>query len=276
MGKVISFVLLIAMLLPHWATGENQSSETVKEKLDTSVQEKVEQLYNQAVQYHNTGEFEKAIEYYTKVIELNPEHAGAYWNRAEIYGQQEQYALAISDLSKVNLLAPDFPSAYGNLGWFLILQGKFDEARKPCQKAYELEPKNFAWAVNLGHTYLLTGDNTKARQYYEKTLKLLESEEQFQEGPVADFELFIKKGWQVEASRQELEWMKGEFKKIDPHYFEANKYRSEAERLYENGKYLESAQMYEKSIEAEKTASRPRQLDLATDLNRAGLCYYSF
>ena len=52
-----------------------------------SKEEQVEKYFNLATDYYNAGEFDKAIEYYSKVIELDSSHADAYWNRAILYGK---------------------------------------------------------------------------------------------------------------------------------------------------------------------------------------------
>jgi tetratricopeptide (TPR) repeat protein len=295
------FAIFCCLLLPNTANAESPATE------------EAEKLYNQAVEYHNAGEFDKAIEFYTKTIERNPEHADAYWNRAIIYGEQKKYALAISDLRTVNRLAPEFASAYGQLGWYLILQGNFDEAREPCQKASALEPESFAWTVNLGHTYLLTGDATTAREYYRQTLALLESEEQLTTGPVADFELFIKNGWQVEACNRELEWMKGAFEKAQhwkalnakivalheqgqykeatpiaevalgiaeevfgqSHPNVATSLNNLAELYRTQGKYAEAEPLYKRALAIDEKAFGPNHPSVATDLNNLAGLYYA-
>jgi WD40 repeat protein/Flp pilus assembly protein TadD len=165
------------------------------------------QLYAQQKQY------DRAIADYTRVTELSPKFANAYWFRSQLYAQQEQYNRAIADCKRFTELSPEFADVYGCLGWYLILQGRFSEALQPAQKAHELDPENYNWAVNLGHIYLLQGDQQTARQYYEKTLPLIPDENESQRGLVADFELFIKRGWQVEASQEELSWMKEAFEK---------------------------------------------------------------
>ncbi len=112
----VSCLLVLAACTLSYA----QSTEPAKEQ--------VESLYQQAIEYHNAGEYDKAIGYYTKVIELDAAYVNAYWYRGLIYAYQEKYDLAIADLRKVNVLAPDFADAYGSLGWYLILQGNFEEA----------------------------------------------------------------------------------------------------------------------------------------------------
>ncbi len=230
MKQYVCIALTLIIMLVVYTTTSAQSTEPVKEQ--------VQVLYQQASEYHNAGNYEKALELYTKVIELDATHADAYWNRGNLYGLQEKYDLAAADLRKVIAVFPEWADGYGNLGWYLMLQGKFKEAREACQKAYQLAPENFAWSMNLGHAYLLTGDPEIARTYYEKALALITSENEFETGPAADFGLFIENGWQVETSRQELAWMTQEFDAVYQFHIEADTYSSQARELFQQGRYL--------------------------------------
>jgi len=96
--------------------------------------------------------------------------------------------------------------------WGEVLKGNFDQAKSLCLQAFQLNPESYASAVNLGHTYLLTGDRNTASEYYKKTIELLKIEEELLTGPVADFKLFIERGWQPEICREEMEWMKEAFR----------------------------------------------------------------
>lgn len=152
-----------------------------------------------------------AIALLTKIIELNSKNTKAYWIRAQIYSAKNQSDLAIADYRQAITLDPKSARAYGSLGWQLILNGRFEEAHEPTEKAYALEPDESSWIINLGHLALLAGDRGQARKYYQQALKWITSDEQFEEGPIADLELFIKKGWAVEAAQQELNWLREVF-----------------------------------------------------------------
>jgi hypothetical protein len=80
------------------------------------------------------------------------------------------------------------------------------ESQPFCRKAFELDGSNHAPAVNLGHTYLLIGDEKTAETYYRKSLVLIPNRDALLQGPVADFDLFIKKGWQKEAAERWKAW----------------------------------------------------------------------
>jgi tetratricopeptide (TPR) repeat protein len=127
--------------------------------------------------------------------------------RSQMLGELKRYDAAIADLRRVTELAPDFAEAWGVLGWYLILQGDFPAAQVATAKAQVLAPDKYAWTVNLGHTYLLQGDRQTAHDWYQKALPLITDEEELKSGPLADFDLFIERGWQVETSREERAWL---------------------------------------------------------------------
>ena len=51
------------------------------------------------VAYGENGDFDKAIEAFTKAIELSSEDAGVYYNRGFVYCNQEKFREAINDFS---------------------------------------------------------------------------------------------------------------------------------------------------------------------------------
>jgi tetratricopeptide (TPR) repeat protein len=73
--------------------------------------------------YYEQGEFalqvqkhDRAIEFFTKSIQDNPNFFVAYHNRAIAYSRKGEYDKSIQDLKKATQLNPDYPDAYGLLG----------------------------------------------------------------------------------------------------------------------------------------------------------------
>jgi tetratricopeptide (TPR) repeat protein len=52
----------------------------------------------------NFGVWEKAIADFTKIIELNPDYANAYYNRGMAYKNLQDYQSAIADLKEAERL----------------------------------------------------------------------------------------------------------------------------------------------------------------------------
>ena len=90
--------------------------------------------------------------------------------------------------------------------WHFLTQNQALQARPYCASAVKLNSGNLAALVNLGHTYLLTGDAVAAQPWYAKTLTKVRTEATLKEGPLGDFDLFIKNGWQVPAATAARNW----------------------------------------------------------------------
>ncbi|MEI6315088.1 MAG: tetratricopeptide repeat protein, partial [Syntrophus sp. (in: bacteria)] len=167
----------------------------------------------QAFKHIQAKEWRQAIILCSQALQIQPENTDAYWSRGIAYEELNDIDHAVADFRQAIRLAPGFADAYGSLGWLLISTGHFAEAVAPAKKAYELAPDSYAWTVNYGHTFFLRGERDTAMKYYQETISKVPDEKALQEGPIADFELFINKGWRVKASREMIKWMKEEFRK---------------------------------------------------------------
>ena len=58
--------------------------------------------------YHSQKEYDRAIENYTKVIELNPDYADAYYNRGAVYRDKGEVDRAIADHNRAIQLNPGY------------------------------------------------------------------------------------------------------------------------------------------------------------------------
>jgi tetratricopeptide (TPR) repeat protein len=143
-----------------------------------------------------------------------------------------------------------------------------------------LAPDNFAWNLNLGHAYLLQGDRETAHGWYEKTIPLIPDESSLETGPLADFDLFIERGWQVEASQDGAGLGRNrrpadltENQRTQEQYRLADEAWAQGEELRQAERFLEAAEAYLRSAEVERASGRPRMLDLAAELSQAAVMY---
>jgi PGF-CTERM protein len=67
---------------------------------------------NRGAAYYDLKQYERAIEDYSKAIELNPNYVGAYINRGVTYYDLKQYERAIEDFDKAIELNPNLAEAY--------------------------------------------------------------------------------------------------------------------------------------------------------------------
>ena len=122
--------------------------------------------------YFNEKEYVEAIKDYTEVIRLKPEWVTAYYKRGRVYYEAGKDVEAIKDYTEVIRLKPELAEAYYERGRASYRAGKYVEAIKDCTEAIRLEPE---WAVaynNRGLAYFEVGKYVEAIKDYTEAIKL--------------------------------------------------------------------------------------------------------
>ena len=96
---------------------------------------------------------EEKIIAYSKVIQLKPDYAMAYYNRGTIYNYKEQYDNSIADFNKAIQFKPDYALAYHNCGFAYYKKGQYDTAIVDFNKAIQFKPDYALAYLNRGFAY---------------------------------------------------------------------------------------------------------------------------
>jgi tetratricopeptide (TPR) repeat protein len=119
------------------------------------------------------GEYQQAIELYTRSIELFPT-AEAYTFRGWVYSFLGDYERAIQECLQAIQVDPDFGNPYNDIGAYLIEQGKWEEAIPWFEKA--MAAKRYEARAyphfNLGRVYEHQGRWEKAQNCYRKAFEV--------------------------------------------------------------------------------------------------------
>ncbi|SHI68138.1 tetratricopeptide repeat protein [Aquimarina spongiae] len=119
---------------------------------------------------HEKSDPEKAIEYYEKATQINPEYVDAYLNWGNVLLDQGQEEEAKEKYEKCLELDPNYKLAYHNLG----LVHRASEPQKAIdyyKKVIALDPMYAAAYQSLGSLYDKI-DLEKAIHYYEKAIEI--------------------------------------------------------------------------------------------------------
>ena len=114
----------------------------------------------------------QVIEAYLKVVELNPEAAGALVNLGTIYYRQRKFSEAEKYYRQAIEADPSYPLAQFNLGNLYDEQGKVVEALDHYRRALHLNPQYADAHFNLALLCERTGETLKAVHHWKSYLKL--------------------------------------------------------------------------------------------------------
>lgn len=119
------------------------------------------------------GEHERAIEAYSRAIELHPKNASAWANRGQRYSQLAQFDKSLKDLSQA-LELDDSNSLFwlwrGDAG---RLSGRHADAIQDYIRGLEMDPSNTWGWIHLGTSQWELGQRQEALQTYTRALEQL-------------------------------------------------------------------------------------------------------
>ena len=132
-------------------------------------------LNNLGFVYYNMKDLDetnldKAIENFTRVIEIDSRHAEAWNNRGSAYLEKGDYDKAIADFTQVIRFNPNFAVVYSNRSRAYLSKKDNQKALADCSRALEID-KDFMPALNnRARVYQEMGDYQRALEDYRKCL----------------------------------------------------------------------------------------------------------
>ena len=156
--------------------GIRDAVEEMETQADTSSGTSEEELRAELVFQHGNvmlmiGQIDRAIEHYSRAIELNPDHATAYNNRGNARCNMDDPALAIEDFNKAIKLEPDYAEAYNNRGTAYKNKGDYDYAIKDYNTAIQLNRNLTEAYINRGAAYSDKGEYDRSITDYNTAIK---------------------------------------------------------------------------------------------------------
>lgn len=109
----------------------------------------VEGLFIMGRSAHGAGQLALAEERYAKVLNKQPSHLGALNSIAVIYAQTERTDKALQFFKRVLELDPKASHVHNNLGYALLLAGQLAEAESELKLAHDLKPSSLQTKHNL-------------------------------------------------------------------------------------------------------------------------------
>ncbi len=137
--------------------------------------------FNQGVAAFDAGQFQAAVDAFTKTTEVDPKQDAAWGRLAEANlslggqktgaEQEAAYAKAIECYQKAMELKPTESAYMNNYGTALIRMKKLPEAQAAFEKAAAMDPANaYKYCYNLGAVLMNTGQTDAASGAFKKAI----------------------------------------------------------------------------------------------------------
>ncbi|TET21634.1 MAG: tetratricopeptide repeat protein [Candidatus Cloacimonadota bacterium] len=118
------------------------------------------------------GEYEKALEQYTRAIQLDPRNANYYASRGAAYGKLDLYVEGLEELKKAVSVNPKVEEPYFLIeSFFAELEG-IDDALLYFSERNKVTPNNAVIHVNLGYIYYRKGELETATAEMRKAIEI--------------------------------------------------------------------------------------------------------
>lgn len=115
-----------------------------------------------AVEYRRLQVFDRAHEFFTEAVKIDPKNAAAFDGLARTWRDWGLPRLGLSHAYMAVYLAPDWAAAQNTLGTLLYVLGNGTEARRRFERAITIDP-HAAYALNnLCYLSFTEGDETRA------------------------------------------------------------------------------------------------------------------
>lgn len=184
---------------------QKRKEEADKLKLRIGEIRKCEQLFSEGLKYAELRHYEKAIEKFSKVIEIEPENGGAYYNKGLALEHLQRFPEALDCYSKSISLNPEVEnrkSTYSrcayNIGVLLRSNNKLPDAIEYFNKALEYNPTFYECLV-------AKGDAFRDIEKYDDSIALYDSAIKSEPNRV---EAYISKGYSLYEIEKKIEALK--------------------------------------------------------------------
>jgi len=127
--------------------------------------------YNRGISYKKKGEFKRAIDAYTKAIDIQPDYLYAYDERAYCYFYLKNYEQSIKDFSKIWEIFPNSLTLIDRCNLY-ILMNEYDQAIKDCNFIIENSPELVHGYYFKGKILILKNEFEQALFYLNKSIEL--------------------------------------------------------------------------------------------------------
>jgi tetratricopeptide (TPR) repeat protein len=165
MFRSLEILFILSFFLPATAIIAQSPASVDQERREALA------AFEEGQNYHQRGDLNAAINYYTIAIKADANLFQAYYQRAVALQATGKNDAAEADLAEVIKLQPGFARAYRLLGLIKLDRGQAEQARDKLARAIELDQKMTGVRVYLASALLRLGQPELADQQLSAALE---------------------------------------------------------------------------------------------------------
>ena len=220
----------------------------------------VQKYWKEGLDFKKNGNYDQALSSLDKALDLNlPDHQPTILvDKGNIYFDTFDYQNAISFYEKALNLDPQFTSAFYNIALSYENLGNYARAEVYYNKILEIFPEDLKVLLNMGNIFVTTKKLDEALKYYEKVLVLDPKNYDAHYGIGATLWEMVRK---LEPEGKQKEFVNKKCEEALEHFNKAlgstkntaNVYNGIGNINFELKKYDEALKNYQKALEIEPT-----------------------
>ncbi len=125
--------------------------------------------------YHADGKYDKSLEEYNKVLELDPNNGEAHNALGYLYASMRNFEKSIEHFKKYVSLNPGDANPLDSTAEAYFLMGRLDEAIAKYQEVLEVKPDFSEASLKIGYIYALKEDYPEAMKWVDKEIAMATS-----------------------------------------------------------------------------------------------------
>jgi len=157
--------------IQYHKSGQFQKAEYQYKRILKTDPNQPDALHLLGVMAYQTGNLDEAVHLIKKAIQNNPKNPFYYNALGAVFNAQGRHAEALSSYRSALQLDPDYVDAFYNMGNSLQKQGKLDQAVSSYQRALEIDSNHVDAWYNMGNALKNQGKPEQAIESYQQVIE---------------------------------------------------------------------------------------------------------
>ena len=244
-GQSLNFAIpserILQLKVNDLQTFSSLSSDTQKNKRSAA-----ERMYSQGVAVLSRDEFSKAVEFFERATELDPNYAEAWYQTGFSYGSMGRHNESLKASKQAARLRPDWAEAFINIGASSFALSQFKEAAEAYRQALKLED-NAETQFALGLTLSRLSRTDEEVLAYKRAVALK-----------PDHANALERLGQSYFKQKRYEDAARAFEQLKIYKPDANSFNALGESYFESGKVQESVDAFNNAVGYDPNLDRAR------------------